>query len=124
MDLSSLKTTERFIEIVHPKTGENLGVRVSIVALNDVRLKSIKRKIQDEKLRLEARGKNFKSEDIEENMCSILFNAMTGWEWAGDANFKGNKPDFTRENVVAVFKELPWFQSQIDEAVSDEKSFF
>ncbi len=126
MDISSIKTTERVIEIVHPSpNGEELGIRVSIMSLSDPRMKKIKRKIQDEKLRLEARNKNFKSEDLEENINNIVFGAMTGWEWYGkDAVFHGKKPEFNRASVLQVFEELPWFMNQIDEALGDEKAFF
>lgn len=124
MELSDIKTTERMIEITHPKTGENLGIQVSLMAINDPRMKKIKRKIQDQKLHLEVRGKNFKSEDIEENTYAVVFAAMTGWQWGKDATFKGKKPEFNRANVIEVFNELPWFLGQIDEAIGDEKAFF
>lgn len=125
MDLSSLKPTERQVEILHPGTDEELGIRITLVSINDERLKKAKRRIQDEKLRLEVRGKNFKSEDIEENAIELDFAAMTGWEWYGkDVNFNGSKPEFNRANVKAVFESLPWFQRQVEEAISDEKAFF
>lgn len=124
MDISSLKTSERVIEITDPRNGDNLGIKVSIVAINDPRLKKLKRKITDERLRLEARGKNFKAGDVEENMNAILYTAMTGWVWEKGSDFNGSVPEFTRENVFAVFEALPWFMNQIDEAVGDEKAFF
>lgn len=124
MDISEIKTSERIIEIVHPKTNELIGVRVTIMGLNDPRLKKIKRKITDERLRLDARNKNFKADDIEENTYAIVFGAMTGWDWYGDVDFKGKKPEFNRASVIQVFEELPWFLTQIDEAIGDEKAFF
>ena len=124
MDITELKPTERFIEIVHPANGKELGIKVSILSINDVKLKKIKRRIQDERLRLEARGKSFKSEDIEENLNDVLFNAITGWEWYGDVDFNGEKPLFNQKNVKDVFEELPWFKTQVEEAITDEQAFF
>lgn len=124
MDLSELKPSERFIEILNPKTGLELGVKVSLISINDDKLKKVKRRIQDEKLRLEARGKSFKSEDIEENRNTLIFNALSGWEWSGDTKFHGEKPAFTEKNVKAVINELSWFREQLEEAISDEQAFF
>ncbi len=125
MDISGLKPAEeRIIEILHPTTEEKLNIRVALMSITDERMVKLKRKFMDEKLRQEARGKNFKADDIEDNRHELAFRAMLSWEWGGDANFHGKKPEFNKSNVVAVLKELPWFRDQIEEAVSDEKSFF
>ena len=124
MDLSKLKPSERFIEILNPATDVELGVKVSILSINDDKLKKIKRKIQDDKLRLESRGKNFKSDDIEDNTNKLVFNAVTGWVWEKDVTFKGAVPDFNQKTFNEVMNELPWFRNQLEEAISDEKAFF
>lgn len=124
MDLNNLKPVERIIQIVNPVNGQELGVKVSLLSITDSKLLKVKRRIVDEKLRLEARGKIFKSEDIEENGNALIFNAMTGWEWSGDATFKGKKPVFDMKTVVEILTELPWFKKQIEEALEDEQAFF
>ena len=124
MDISNIKSSERIIEILHPKTGEELGISVTVMSYDDDRMKKIRRKILDRRLHLEARGKHFKSEELNENANDLCFNAMTGWEWRGDAVFHGKKPEFTRASVTAVFEELSWFRDQIDNAIGDEKAFF
>lgn len=124
MDISSIKPAERLIEIVHPGTEEPLGIKVSLVSLSDERTAKVRRKIQDERIRLEMRRQFFKAEDIEENEDTLLFNAMTGWHWEGDVTFEGQKPDFNVANVKKVFKHFPWFKQQIMEAVGEEKAFF
>jgi len=139
MDLSNIQPSERVIEIVHPgNKSQILGVRVCVLSINDERMKKLKRRIQDERLRLETKGKSFKSEDIDENRSTLAFHAMTSWEWynptgkagdegydeTADAKFDGGKPDFNQKNVLEVFTKLPWFREQIEEAVGDEESFF
>lgn len=137
MDISNYKPSERVLEIVHPgRNAVNLGIRVSFMSIADPRMKKIKRSIQNRKLQLDARGKNFKADEIEENRNDITFEAMTGWEWykidkdgneAADgeqANFHGKVPAFARREVYAVFDELSWFRDQIDEAIGEEKDFF
>lgn len=125
MDISVIKSSERIIEILHPASKEPLGIRVTLMSLDDERMKKIKRSILDRRLHLEARAKHFKAEEIEDNRNALIFSAMTGWEFYGeDATFKGEKPVFNRKNVYAVFDELEWFRDQLDEEIGDTKAFF
>ena len=124
MELTTLTPSERVIDIVHPVTQEPLGIKVTLVSIEDGRLKRIKRKIQDERFRLEAKGKHLKSEDVEENSFLILHAAVTGWQWSGDATFNGEKPEYNLKNLKEVLGKLPWMRSQIEEAIADESAFF
>lgn len=123
MDISTLTPNERIIEIKHPATDENLGIRVTIVSLDDDKTKQIRRQFINKRLELEKKGKSFRADDIEENELDLLIASMTGWDWY-DAEFHGEKLEFNANNVKKVFKELPWFKKQVSEAVSDEKAFF
>lgn len=131
MDLSTIKPSERTIEIEHPATGQPLGVRVTVVSLDDDRLKRTKRNITDESLKLQAKGKSFKVEELERNSKALLFGATTGWEWyspTGDEDdtptFNGETPEYNQKNFYAVVDALPWFGEQIREALEDSKGFF
>ena len=141
-DISAIQPSNRTVEIVHPADpAMTIGIRVSIVSINDERVKKVRRKIQDEKLRLESRGKAFKADDVESNTNELLFNAMTGWEWynptgkpgdkgfdeARQASWKGNpSPEFNRATVMSILNDPTayWIADQISEAISDEKAFF
>lgn len=128
-DLAKLKPSERFIDIKHPATDANIGVRVSVMSLDDDRLKKIKRQIQDERIRLERKNKGFNAEKTEDNTNLILFSAMVDWQWGKDddgeqATFNGATPSFNQSSVVQVLTELPWFADQIAEAVGETKAFF
>lgn len=124
MDISGIKSSERIFQIKHPASGEDLGISISLMSYDDARMKKIRRRILDRRLHLDARGKHIKAEEIDENSNELCFSAMTGWDWSGDANFRGKKPEFNRVAVFEVFQDLPWFRDQIDEALGDEKSFF
>lgn len=134
-DIANIKPVERVVDILHPATKELLGVRVSLVSFDDERMKRVKRNITDRRLSLDAKGKNFKAEEMEDNTNSLLFSAMTGWEWyevvddkgrvtAEQPTFNGEVPPFNRGKVIQVFTELPWFRFQIDEAIGDDQAFF
>ena len=124
MDLANLKPVERMIDILHPSTGEKIGVSVTVLSINDEKMAAAKRRIQNKKLELDRRGKTFKVDDLEENEMELLTTAITGWNWEGDVDFHGEKPAFNEKIVKAVLKELTWFKQQIMEAVGDEKAFF
>lgn len=124
MDICEIKPVQREIDIVHPASGEPLGIKVTVLSLNDPKMSYLKRRIVNQRLELERRGKTFKADDIEENNVALLIAAMVDWKWEGDIDFQGEKPEFNEKNIKEVFKSLPWFKNQISEAVGDEESFF
>ena len=129
MDLSSIKPTERTVEINHPGTGHPLGVRVRIMSIEDDRLKRLKREITDERLKLEQRNKSLKTVDIEANANRLLFAASLGWEWYApeggeQPTFHDEVPEYNQKNFMAVIRELPWFASQLRDEIDEEKAFF
>lgn len=138
MDLKDLQPTERVYEMLHPGTKQPLGVRVTLLHVDDDRLKVLRRKIQDERYRQEQRGKAFKTEQYENNVNEICYTAITAWEWynpTGDAGKKGHKPEaqakfngeipqLNKKNVMDVFEKLPWFRRQIFEEIGDDEAFF
>lgn len=124
MELSKIKPSERFIEILHPGTGEKIGIKVSLVSLKDERISNVRRKIQNKNLERETRRETITTEELENNSFHLVFNCMTSWDWYGDITFENTKPEFTEANVKKVFKELNWFQEQIEKALDDSKAFF
>jgi transglutaminase-like putative cysteine protease len=137
-DISEIKPIDRKIEIKHPGTKQPIGIRLTVLSMEDDRLKRLKRRIIDEGLHRNARGKHFKAEEIEDNRYALLFGASLDWEWynptgeEGDKDydadampdFHGGIPEFNRKNFVAVCDELSWFADQVDEAVGDDDAFF
>lgn len=138
MDLSQIKPSERTIEIEHPASGQPIGVRVTLLSIDDDRMKRIKRNITDESLKLQAKGKAFKAEELERNTNTLMFTGTTGWEWynptgaEGDdgydadamPSFEGEVPTYNQKNFLAVTGALPWFGTQIQEAIGETKAFF
>jgi len=139
VDLATIKPNDRIIEITNPGTGENLGVRVTVMSYDDDRLKKTRRQLTDKRFADDQKRKPLRSEQVEENGNILLFSAMTGWEWynptgdEGDADYDADatpefagdpNPAFNRRNVFTVFDALPWFRAQVDTAVADEEAFF
>lgn len=137
-NIATIKPIEQTVEIMHPQTEQPIGIRVRVMSIEDDRLKRIKRTITDERLKLDAKGKALKTEDVERNGEKLLFGATLGWEWynptgdEGDAgydpdampDFNGKVPDFTQIEFTNVIRELPWFAEQLREKIDETKSFF
>lgn len=124
MDYAELTPKERLVDILDPVKSEPTGIVVGLLSFDDPKLNSIKRRITDERLRLEARGKTVSAADIENNEYSMIFEAMTGWTWNGDAQFNKTKPEFNRKNVMEVLERLPWMKRQISAAIAEVDAFF
>lgn len=123
MEISTLKPHEQVVEIKHPKTNEDLGIKISIVSLMDPRAKSLKRQFAIARMERERRGKNMSYDEIEGNSMELLLKVIIGWDW-GDNTFNGKKPDFNEENVKAVLTEFEWLKLQLLAKLEDESSFF
>lgn len=125
MDISKIQPIERTIEIKHPVNGANIGISVTLMSPDDERLKPVARAINDKALYLRQRNKAFTSAEIEENTMRLMVTTIISWNWHGkDVTFEGKKPDFTPENVRNVLNKLEWFRKQIDDELSETKSFF
>lgn len=130
MDLATLKPSEITLDILHPGNGKKLGIVVSLVSIEDEKMKKLKRFIANESLKTQQRGKTVTAEKLEENENKLMFAAMSGWTWGKDedgeqASFNGNEhPTFDEPTVYKVFNELPWFREQISKKVGETESFF
>lgn len=81
-NIAQLKPAESILEYINPATDkERIGIRVTILSIDDERMKKIKRKISDARISLEKKGKAFNQEERDNNTRIMLFSAMTGWEW-------------------------------------------
>lgn len=128
-EISSIKPNEATINILDPATSEEIGITVDVMGLDDDRMKRIRRSLTDRRNQSQMKGKITKAEELEDEGTSLLFSAMTGWNWGKDADgnqntFHGEIPDFNRKNVAAVFDELPWFKRQVDAYIGDDRNFF
>lgn len=125
MDISKIAPTERTIEIKHPATGLPVGIRVTVMSIDDDRMKAENRIVRDKNMFMKQRGKDIKSEHVDENETRLMVAAITGWDWYGkDAVFNGKKPDFTAANVREVLTTVEWFKTQIGDELNDTNSFF
>lgn len=125
MDIATITPTDRKIEILHPSTGEALGLSITLISPDDPRMRKIIRRITDQALSKRQKNKAFSAEEVETNQIALMTEAVIGWDWYGaDVSFHGDKPEFNAINVRKVIAELPFVRAQLDEEMGETKSFF
>jgi hypothetical protein len=128
-DLSQIVASGRQIEIYYPNTTTPIGVRIDMVSLQDPRLLKLQRRMLDNRLQMEKRGKVFGADEITTNLNELLFTSCVSWDWytpegGTPATFKDAVPDLNRKNLFEIFDTLPWFREQMNEALGDTEAFF
>lgn len=121
MDISSITPTTREVVITSPANAEPIGLTIRLRPMTSPEVLRVKRDHTNSVLK--NRGKHT-AEKIEANTLDTLVAATDGWSWIGDANFRGEKPEATPENIRRVYKDVPWIRDQIDAALGDEAAFF
>jgi len=117
------------LEITHPGTGREMGLRLLLQAIESEAVKPVTRRIENERLKLERTRKGgFNSDQLRQNGIDIISACIIGWEWHDDASgnaggFAGEQLAFTPANVKKVL-EVDWLRMQIDRELMDESRFF
>ena len=78
MDLSTLQPVARTIDLKHPATDENIGIRVTLLPDSDPKVKAVRRKRMD--ANLASRRQKFTSVQLENFTTDLLVAAIAGWE--------------------------------------------
>ena len=111
MDIATLVPQDKTIEITHPGTGANLGIRVVVRSPDSAPVREYHR----------SRARNGAAADSAEFAVAVI----ASWDWYGDISFKGSKsPKLDTETLRDLFNMLQWFEDQIFAPQIDSRSFF
>lgn len=122
MDLLDLKPTEQFkLDIVNPKTGGSTGITFTIKSEDSDEAKVVARKIASD--HLNANGKKHSVPELEVQALERIAACVDGWDF-GDVEWRGVvNPEFSKETLLDVLRELEWVFEQVNEAVTDRANF-
>jgi len=128
-DISSLDVVKAAndganVELVHPVSGEGLGIRVRVIGKDSDEFRRLiaaqsRRRVQ----RMAKQGRGVKApdqEEIEHENVDLLAASTLGWE---GMVYEGKELPFTRENAVMVYSKYPWVREQVDVAIGDRSLF-
>lgn len=114
MDIGSLIPVERTVDVLDPRTGNPTGLKLIIAHDSDERVIAAIRKLYDE-------ARDGKPDDARGTRAVMAH--VVGWEWTGEANFRGERPEFTPEKLAEVCA-VPAVASAVYRAVTDEAGFY
>jgi hypothetical protein len=123
-------------ELLHPTTEKPLGVFVSVLGPESQAFKNRVRKEvnRDRKRQFEAqrKGKHVEPQMLEEDEefgVSLLTDIVTGWRTVKDGKsepviyWKGEKLEFSKDNVHRWLMHFPWARKQISDESSKLENF-
>lgn len=131
MEIGELKPQTRELEINHPGRDVPLGIRLTILSMDDPKMQGVKRSLVNHRLNVEQKGKHLKADDIDENLQTILLSAILGWKWynptedeATQPKLEGDTdPEFCPRNVKKLLAH-EWFRDQVNAGISDRAAFY
>lgn len=115
-------------KITNPADGTETGFIVFVQSINSEAVKAVTKRIENARLKKQARGQNFTSDEVRANVIAILMVAVTGWEWGKDAkgvqsSAGGEQLPFNPGNLKRIV-EIDQIAAQIDTFMSDDARFF
>lgn len=112
------------VDLLHPATGEKLGMSVTVASYQSERVKKLQRKMANVAMREQRRNPKKAStvEEVEEKAHDIMVAAVVSWE---GFERDGKPLPCTPENVRALLSnpDLWFIAEQIDRAADDQQGF-
>lgn len=119
MELSNIVHSTRAVEIAHPGTGANLGVRMLMRPIMSPEAVEEYTGIQ------RASSSSADKSPADETVAGIVA-CIDSWEWYGDdVTWNGKKnPKCDTETKLAVVEKLYWLRPQLMSVINDAAGFF
>ena len=126
MDIAVIKPVSEGlpVEILHPATGEPLGVSVKVRSAEEKIVKDVARAYIDKQQKLKLRGKDLTVDDYQMWRIKTLQAVIINWTWAKDTSWNGKKPDPDLEMLTELVENATWFAEQIEDVAKDSTAFF
>jgi len=108
------------IEIVHPGTGEPLGVTITVAGPDSDQAKKADRAMINRRLKAQ-KTKMLTAEELQAEALRKLAACVLSWE----GMVSDGKPlECITENAVLAFERAPWLAEQVAEAAGNRAAFF
>lgn len=125
MDLNTIKTIDRDVNLCHPKTGEELGLVFHLRAPDSDEVKNVSRAWQNKRLMPKNRNKAITSEELEAVTDKRILAAVTGWTWEDEElTLNGEQPEYSAQALRNMMKDHTWIREFLSDECDDLTSFF
>ena len=120
MDLSTLDVKKGAnegaeLKLLHPVSGEDTGIRISVVGRDSDLYQQELRRIQNSRIR-----KGVVTSASRDDGVELLAKCTTGWDGVEE---KGSVLEFSEENAKRVYKAYPWIREQVELFMGDRSNF-
>lgn len=118
-DLAQAQDEGVDVQILHPKTGEELHISIKVAGPDSDRQKKARNAINNERLRM-SRNKRLTAAELEADALKITAASIISWSGVIE---NGKPVDLSTESAVAILTKYPFIREQLDSAVGDRAGF-
>lgn len=127
-DLANIASHNATLDILHPGTGEAIGLRLELVPPDSAEIKQEVRRLHDMRRHKAARNQPISAADNERATIALCSRAIVGWTWTNDANgdmgsWNGEQPEHN-PTTKAEMLSRDWLRNQIDQFMGLDASFY
>lgn len=129
MDLSKLNSAEACdsgatYEVVHPSTGEPLGIKITLAGIDSKVYRDAQRKLSNKRLK-QTFGKGVVNktptvEEFEAETVDILAKCTISWE---NVVWEGKDLPCNYDTAKMIYLNLIWLRDQVDAFINDRANF-
>ena len=108
------------VEIIHPATGEPLGLTITVAGPDSTRAKTAERAMINRRLKAQ-KTKPMTADELQAEGLRKLAACAISW----DGMVSDGKPlECNVENAMLAFERAPWIAEQVAEAAGNRAAFF
>lgn len=107
------------VPILHPKTGESLGITIKVAGPDSDRQRKARRAVQTERLNM-SRNRRPTVPELEADGLNVTVASIISWDGVIE---NGQAVELTLANATAILTKYPFIREQLDSAVGDRAGF-
>jgi len=118
-DLTKAQEEGIDVPILHPKTGDEMGIVVRVAGPDSARQRKARAAVNNERLSKQ-RNKKPTVADLESDAIKVTAASVISWKGIEE---NGKAVDYSTEAAEDIFKRHPWLYEQVASAVGDRAVF-
>lgn len=126
-DIANIKAEDRDVNLLHPKTGDELGLVFHLRSPYDDEVQKVQREWQNMRLHPKRRNKAITAEELDALQEKRIIAAVKGWTWADpELSLRGERPEYSAQVLKSWLRDdsLKWIRDFLVDETEDLASFF
>ena len=118
LDTSSASERGASLDVLHPTTGEKLGIAITLAGADSPTYVQAQRAMVNRRIR--ARGKQVTAEQVEDDAVDLIASCVLGWS---GVLVDGKALECTKANAKELLARFPWIKEQCSEFMGERANF-